>query len=94
MKDHWVGMAKGSYINMSHVFQLKPDGDGGCHLVGVDGKTLMTIDNSSPTDMIKLMDHGTVHFGPRALPPAPTNAAAFSLEEIEQAQEQINGSKP
>lgn len=98
MKDNWVGFTDGNYINMGHVFRLKADGtDTVCY--GIDGKIMHRITNTNPTELLKMMDTGTNYYAgtynpAKSLKPkTPINAAVFSLDELEAAQDMIAGSK-
>lgn len=85
MKFEWLKFGSAGFINMALVRHIKPCGAGSVLVFG-PGDT-MEVSAATPEQIYSLMDAGK-----EIQPKTQTiNGAALSLEEIEQAQEQING---
>jgi len=94
MKEEWVGLDNGKYINMALVREIRPDpnGTGSILVYSAQPGDTARIANASPADIVGMTQGKRFNPKPKKQAAMP-NAAAFSLEELEQAKEQISNAK-
>ena len=88
-KTEWLVMESGDCYNIAIVRKITPNGNGGSILIYPDGSKV-EVGRITPENIIKYLEGNGLNV---SKPPVKTLDPAFSLEEINQAQDQINGSK-